>query len=745
MEEKLSIFQWNCRSIFSNKACFTQYISKTQHHVLTLQSLNVSCNKLPKLGGYYFPPIVNYESLQNNVKVSTAIYIRDDLEYSVCKSPISVNTDNVFSVAVKVRINKNLSINVISVYYPAAPSNTNSEWLRSINVSDNWIVTGDFNAHSPFWDNGRNDVTNNRFIENIVDSGLVLLNDGRVTRLPDNPSHRASAIDLTLVSPKLAVDSIWDVESDSLGSDHLPITLTINENPEVQTEEDQIPKYNYDRADWETFQNLLLTCDFDSMNNSDINYVYKNFIETVHWAAKKSIPVKRSLKTRKHKGNVWWNKACEEAVEKKKTTYKKWIKKRSLSTHRDMNEAKLSCNKAIALAQKQYLEDFCCKQIHSSSDANNMWKKVSEMKNGYRLPSCPIKIPDTEFPAPKDKAEHFANIFAKASQSRSLPDDVYKKRKLLENTEDYADPTSDNSLFLNADISMEELKGAIKELGTKKTAVGLDGISYTLLNHLPDKWFVHFHSIILKVWKTNMLPDIWKMSIVVPILKQGKPRSEASSYRPISLTSHSGKILEKIVLNRLQYFCDKNKIIPVNQAGFQKGRSTTDHLVKLTTHIKQQFAKRKNVLATFFDIQKAYDSVWHARLLFKLKSVGMSGNIYSYIKSFLSNRRLIAKVGNSYSSSHPVDMGIPQGSIVSPLLFNILIHDLPKYIHKSVNLVQYADDLAIWLNVSLKSRTSLFEIKNVQKLYQSYLSDIQEYMKMNGLTLSQEKNKYDSI
>eukprot|EP00745_Piridium_sociabile_P028023 TRINITY_DN45058_c0_g1_i3.p1 TRINITY_DN45058_c0_g1~~TRINITY_DN45058_c0_g1_i3.p1 ORF type:complete len:184 (-),score=10.55 TRINITY_DN45058_c0_g1_i3:304-855(-) len=183
--------------------------------------------------------------------------------------------------------------------------------------------------------------------------------------------------------------------------------------------------------------------------------------------------------------------------------------------------------------------------------------------------------------------------------------------------------------------------------------------------------------------------------------------------------------MEKNVLQRIIHYCEKNEIIPVNQAGFRKGRSTVEHLVKLTTQIKRQFARRKSILATFFDVRKAYDQVWHKRLLYKLKSVGLCGNMYNYIKSFLTNRSIQARVGVNYSTPRKLDMGIPQGSVIAPvtldmgipqgsviapvtldmgipqgsviapILFNILIQDLPKALSNRVTLVQYADDICM--------------------------------------------------
>jgi retron-type reverse transcriptase len=209
------------------------------------------------------------------------------------------------------------------------------------------------------------------------------------------------------------------------------------------------------------------------------------------------------------------------------------------------------------------------------------------------------------------------------------------------------------------------------------------------------KWKTLLHLLLQNIWSNGAIPSIWKSSVVVPIHKQGKSRFDINSYRPIALTSHVCKVFEKIINTRLLYFCEKNKIVPAVQAGFRKGRSTTDHLVKLTNQIKKQFSRKKSILAAFFDVRKAYDSVWHSRLLFKLKNVGVSGNMYHFIRDFLTHRQICTRVGMDYSSFRSIDTGIPQGSIIAPLLFSILIHDLPNALSKHTHVVQYADDIAI--------------------------------------------------
>ena len=131
--------------------------------------------------------------------------------------------------------------------------------------------------------------------------------------------------------------------------------------------------------------------------------------------------------------------------------------------------------------------------------------------------------------------------------------------------------------------------------------------------------------------------------------------------------------------------------------------------------------------------------MWHARLLYKLKTIGITGMMFQYFKNFLSERCICIRVGKTYSSNKTIDMGIPQRSVIAPILFNIIIHDLPKALSNNTHVAQYADDIAIWVNTTLRKHTNKRLVNHVQKLYQSEINKLTTYMKDNGFELSQEK------
>ena len=247
-------------------------------------------------------------------------------------------------------------------------------------------------------------------------------------------------------------------------------------------------------------------------------------------------------------------------------------------------------------------------------------------------------------------------------------------------------------------FSSLELSTAIFQLSTS-TSSGPDQITYPLLSHLPQS-ALHFLLYIFNLsWSTHTFPSTWKKSIIIPILKSGKSSDSSSSYRPISLTSCTSKLFERMVLGRLTYFLEQQDILSPVQAGFRPGRSTVDQVLLLSQSIADSFNQSKpgarTVLATV-DFAKVFDSVWHSSLLSKLLSLDLPLCFVEWIRSYLSDRRSKVRICNSYSHPFRLRRGISQGSVLGPVRFSLYINDLPTLLPTSVKTSLYADDLAIW-------------------------------------------------
>ena len=188
--------------------------------------------------------------------------------------------------------------------------------------------------------------------------------------------------------------------------------------------------------------------------------------------------------------------------------------------------------------------------------------------------------------------------------------------------------------------------------------------------------------------------------------------------------------MERLVKNRLSWWLESRDILHRCQSGFRPGRSTKDCTLLLHDDIYKGIANKRSTLAVFIDIEKAYDTVWRNGLLYKLGSIGVTGNIFRWIRSFLYNRTFQVRVGSAMSEIHSFENGIPQGSVLSPLLFAIMINDLPENIGINVNL--YADDACIW-------DTDL-DINKLVSNVQSALNQVKKWCDNWGLRVSNSKS-----
>jgi len=174
---------------------------------------------------------------------------------------------------------------------------------------------------------------------------------------------------------------------------------------------------------------------------------------------------------------------------------------------------------------------------------------------------------------------------------------------------------------------------------------------------------------------TGTFPSLWKKAHVTPIYKKKGKTNDPSSYRPISITCNMSKIFERIIFNKLYSFCLDTKVLKWNNAGFKKGDSTVNQLLYLTNLVQQGFDNGLNTLMVFLDIKAAFDTVWHNGLLFKLENYGICGQLLNWFKSYLYLRSQKVVIQGCCSKDLNTWSGVPQGSVLGPLLFLIYISD----------------------------------------------------------------------
>lgn len=252
----------------------------------------------------------------------------------------------------------------------------------------------------------------------------------------------------------------------------------------------------------------------------------------------------------------------------------------------------------------------------------------------------------------------------------------------------------DRTKDLNEAFSFAELRRAIRESKRNK-ASGYDNVSYEMLQQLPKTASKTLLKLYNKIWVTGNFPTAWRHAIILPVLKQGKDPKNPTSYCPISLTSTLCKIFEKMVATRLSYHLEKYNMLSDVQSGFRSGRSTIDQIMRLQNAINNHNHNKGYTVGVFIDFSNAFDMVWREGLLMKMKRLGLTGNLFSFVKNFLTNRTIQVRVGSEFSSLRLLQNGTAQGSVISPLLFLLMINDLPDNL-VNVETSLFADDSCIY-------------------------------------------------
>ena len=734
----LDCYQWNTRWLSTNRDELGYVLANFNYHVVMLQSVKVKRSEMPEYPGYN---LVSHGVRIKNKLVSTAIYVDNRLNAQAIKSPINRENDS-SSCAAKITLQNGKSFTYISCYYPNGMDNVNLSYLDSFTDKQNhsYVIGGDFNHRHTDWSSSPNaNDTRTLFSEAIQSCPLQLLNDKSPTRQSDGDDAGQSALDLTLVSPNIG-DSSWvPLAGYRFNSDHYPIHISTPVDECYQGISEAEPKFNFDEANWSKFEIMTNDIQIQDIVDEDIDLYNQKLNEKVLFIAETCIP-KTEFKPGK-KYSPWWNEKCEKAIQDEIHC------SRVLSIVTDMDavkahkQAKHNRKAAVAQAKLDYWKNKA-EEIIDYRDIGKMWRLVKNARRKNQPPKTSILFKGVRYFSDKDKAKILAQQIAEKSQNKSLSEAEQNRRKLFEQL--YSDPLPDNSLDYNKPITSEEFELELQNIKNKNKASGKDKITYQIINKLPNKIKAVYLDLFNKCLQKNYIPKTWKVAEVFTLLKHGKPADDPDSYRPISLTPHSGKIFERIINARLVHFLEQNNIIPKEQAGFRRFRCTTDNLTYLTERMKKTLRhKNKHMFTTFFDVKKAFDRVWHVKLLEQLKKIGINGNLYSTIKNFLSDRYMQVKIGSELSEVQKLDMGTPQGAVLSPTLFSIMLHDINKVNIEDNEILLYADDIAL-LSQSFQIRKKCKKEnkgKSRKVSFQRAVDNITKYMNDLGFQFSGEKTQ----
>ncbi len=358
--------------------------------------------------------------------------------------------------------------------------------------------------------------------------------------------------------------------------------------------------------------------------------------------------------------------------------------------------------------------------VQASKKTNR--QKVFVITNTYTYYKMILKLRQTQ-----KKSELLNSYFCKQS---SIDDSNHQLPEI---------PQMPNFSLSTIVISPNDVRDAISLINPTKACVP-DLISPRLLREAAHELSVPLSNYYNRLLSASHFPSSWKLANVAPIFKKSDP-SNPQNYRPISLLSCIGKLMERCIHKALYNYVVENSILTSFQSGFVKGDSTVNQLAYIYNDICKALDEGKEVRAVFCDISKAFDRVWHRGLLFKLSCIGISGSLLEWFSSYLSQRQQRVVYANASSIWSTINAGVPQGSIVGPLLFLIYINDIVKDINSNTRL--FADDTSLYIIVDDPQSSSVQLNNDLRTIHQWSLDWLVTFnpSKTETMIFSRKRNK----
>lgn len=678
----LKVISWNAQSILPKLYETVAYFELNPYDVIC-----ISETWLKNSQKLYFPSYFLYRvDRQSGEGGGILIAVNRKLKHVLLPS---LNTKAIESIAVCIETLAG-PVTFVSVYFPGSDlSSQNLSVFKAdikilTSIKNSFFVCGDFNAKHRFWNNLRANSAGNIIYEELNNRPFMVYNSPTPTCFPPQAGRKPSNIDIVLSN--CLHNHTQVLSNHDLMSDHCAIEFVVNCSAAKSFH--TAKRFRFDLADWKGFQdhvNSEIDLNGVQLNSGDeIDAEVDKFTKIISDAMNLSIP-KRTKKV----GCLQLPPELIHMITTNRTI------KRRYKRHRNPDDLKLAKN----LAKKIESEVLKHKNRNFNNTLENLdyasgkfWRLTKLIKN-KSANMRPLKndmgqlvYTNSEKAHEIGKAIHCSHLLTSNMIHNSTTKLVNRSIKRINDAQLVSD---DVAQLLT---SPSEIKKLIRALKAKKSP-GDDAISNKVIKKLPFRATVLLTKIVNACLQLGYFPKDWKTAKVIAILKPNKVPTEPSSYRPISLLSSLSKILEKIILKRINDHSERCHIIPHHQFGFKNGHSTVHQLFRVVKMVKTNFARKRSTGMFLLDIEKAFDTIWHNGLLHKLLSFDFPIPLIKIIQSFLSNRSYYVNICGARSCNFEIPAGLPQGSSLSPSLYNIHTSDLK--VPRNTSLAQFADDTAV--------------------------------------------------
>lgn len=557
---------------------------------------------------------------------------------------------------------------------------------------------------------------NINILENTSDTANFkrILSSTGFTNLISTPTRvtltTASCLDLLITNVEPTVLHAGTLASGI--SDHCPVFAAFNNSvSKKKRQSEPVSLQHLSAAALQSFKHEISKCDWSHVTlTTDVNEAYSSFLETFLHVYNKHFPFK-TLKQSKKSRKPWVTRAHLEMIKNKNKLYHMFLRTRCPTQLKEFKIMRNKLNSELRRAKVSYYHSIFSDITKKRPDA--VWKVINNVLGRDKKHATPesIAINGHHVSGP-NLAEHFNTYFANAGMPdcNRIPCNMSHTQFLEYSISDslFLAPTDEAEIFrtfmnLNNSRALD-----VNNVQTKPVKYVI-GCVASVLKHIFNLALV-----------SASFPEEMKKARV-SVIHKGGDKHIMKNYRPISVLPVFSKALEKIICTRLTRFFSSKHILADAQFGFRKGRSTETALLTLKEYIVRNIDNRAYTLGLFIDFSKAFDSLSHEILGDKLYACGVRGKPLELLKSYLNNRQQYVCLQGSQSSFLPISRGVPQGSILGPLLFNLYINDLVN-IDKSAKFIIYADDSTILfsgLNVNelvLKCNNTLLKLSSWSSL-----------------------------
>lgn len=573
-------------------------------------------------------------------------------------------------------------LTIAAIYCPPRHRNKREHYSQFFETLGNhFIAGGDFNAKHTHWGSRLTSTKGRELLAAMNVNNLNFISTGEPTYWPTDPLKIPDLLDFC-VTKGIDKRRCTAASSLDLSSDHSPIIITIHKNV-LKTPMD--PKLTSNKTNWFAFREKiddLITLNIPLKTRKDLEEAVEHFSKSIQSAAWSSTPDSQEI--------LQYEKCTVDVknmVNIKRKLRKKWQISRQPSDKKLFNQAASKLKNYLQRINDESVQYNLSKLSATQSTDYDLWKATKRLNQSQKS-NPPIKKLDGSWTINnQDKATLFAEHLVTVFKPWPIP-----------TTTEHANEIEN---FVNSPFQMElplkkfktkEIKNIIRSQINPKKAPGFDLITGRILHELSTKCLKLLTRIYNAILRIKYFPAQWKVAQIIMIPKPGKKPEEITSYRPISLLPVLSKLLEKLLLERLMPIIDINNLIPNHQFGFRREHSTIEQVHRIVNIVNKNYEEKKYCSAAFLDISQAFDKVWHIGLLYKLKK-GLPYQYYEILKSYLEDRSFFVKINDKQSDLNTIQSGVPQGSILGPILYLIFTADIPST--NNAILATYADDTAI--------------------------------------------------